>query len=1033
VERLIDVRWKRKLLTGPQWRVDDRGTSHYITLSRLPLWLMPRSLRAPGVESRFEALVKGPIENWWGQTTPEDEDAAFCLRFEKGRWDIPWELLIGRLVYAPQKRASACLVRGLDMDLPIAPRVFDEPMRVLLLQGDDGEFIGQKLDLAKEIAGIRNAWDGLEKSVQACVLQPAVETVTRRNLAELVFGHKPHLLWFSGHGHSKPRTRVLLADRSWVEAAEFARLVSEKGHVPLYAVFWACDTANDAGTERGMHGAPELFRELRKAGVLSLLAMQAPIRDASARAMAADLFRFLALGLPLERAATRTRANQMETSLEGAHKLDWACPVVWSAGELTGQRLQWNAAGSELLNLQIFGTLVIRVGLALDGELENPPSTDELLRAQLWTENARVWVPGSAGGEHLYKWARVLRAIQTGTTSWVLAINIESTDTFGALQKWAETVHSRLRLADVSEEIAGVVSEIRRTPTSGWDKLCRRTDVTLALCGSLPLASADFWRPLRSPEGSARVVLLSEKAIFEDTDEKWLTESVDTEMSEAALNSALEAAPDLARALAVLNIPIRSSWIRISSADAEGARSLNEWPAAKAILIETPSGPLITATARRQILANLEGAKRQKAHRHCAEILGEPALTKTARLREHRLTHLLNWGEDPALAIEEASNLCKAYRSEDRPMALLGVIKRLGPLRTQVSSSVRLVIAWAYLRLNRVEDAEFWLARATALSIVELAEKHGLSAEIQKIIGRPGSKESALSEINQAIELCTEAAKNAELRPTALRMKRAYRQDHARILQYLFYERERAANEYKQLLEEWGGDPGAEIDVAVVSRNLAECLRSMRRSSENVARVRDLLDEAIKNIRANHPDALILAELLYERSKTAASEGDDVAASQFLDECREAAKKTHNHMVLALAENRAFWRQPNFDEKHWREIEAQLTGFSPHGWAIRACIDGRLRAAHHFENQGEFERAYSVLGQNLEDFQRNPSFNVGGDRLRIAATFAGLDINEAKLGLAAKHWQLFLARNSWAKEWLMARTGQSPQAVWAEV
>ncbi len=979
-------------------------------------------------------MIRGTLlERWWGQSGSDNEETVFCLRFPKGRWNIPWELLIADL-FSARRRANTCVVRALESAVPASPRVFREPLRILIVQGDDGAFMGQRLDFAAEIGGLMSAWETLEKGVQECVPRPVVATVTIDNFTSLLSAHRPHILWFSGHGESKPSSRLLFANRTWVEASEFCRLVGASGHPPLYAVFWACDTADATDENRDAPAPPSLFEGLRKVGVLSLLAMQAPIRDVSARAMAADLLRSLAAGLPLELATARARANQFERKLEYAHELDWACPVVWSAGELTGQRLHWNAGASGLMEFQLLGRLILRLRLAPAGELESPPNADELHRAAVWAAHPRVWVKGSSEGQHRYAWARVLRAIQTETTSWVIALDLRHEDATAALQQWAEDISAGLLPGDIPDEIALALSEMRRTPSTGWRKLCQR-EMTLALSGRVPPDAAEwFWEPLRSTRNSPRVLVLSEKEINDEIYENWLVDSLGADMSEAAITTAIAEAPDLARALAVLNIPLQSHRLTISAPDVTGARSLAEWRAAHGMLVDTPAGPLIAATARHAVLANLSSADLQKAHRHCVEMLGEPTLALSTHFREHRLAHLIEAGEFPELAIEEAALLCGVYRSEGRPRAVLGVIERLGKLQTGLSSSAKLMVAWANLRLGHVEAASYWLRHVAVLgSSLEVAEKHGLSAEIQKSIGAPDSKNAALAEIEAAIDICAKAAKKHDADShAARRMERAYRQDHARILQYLFYDRPGAAAEYERLLIEWRDEPGAETDLAVVRRNLAECLRNMPEAAANAPRVRGLIAEAELGLKGHFPTP-ILAELLYEKSKAAESEGDVAGARRYLDECRDAALKSEHHLVFAIAENRHFWRYESFDEKRWQDLKTQLASFSPHGWAVRACIDGRLRAARHFEGRGEWASAHSELSENFDDLQRHPSFDAGTDRFRIAATLAGLEILGPRVGREEHFWAQFLARYEWAEEWLAAREGRAPQEIWSEV
>lgn len=1036
MERLIDVHWARQVFPPTAgWRVDDLGTQRFHPLPWNRLRKVPADLRDPAVKDKFKNLILGTsLENWWLQACSDSEDTIFCLRFSKGRWNLPWELLITQLEYSPKKRASACFIRALEVDLPVAPRVFHERMRILVLQGDDGAFMKRRLDLAKEVATVKDAFESLENAVKEAVDPPVICTVTIENLKSLLSIHKPHILWFSGHGRSKPTSGLLFANRTWIAASDFAKQIKDSGHTPLYTVLSACDTAGATDPDREAPSPPALFEALRGVGITALLAMQAPIRDVSARAMAGDLFRSLAIGLPLEVATARARASQFNRRLDYAYPLDWACPVVWSAGQ-SSDRLEWHAATKLNAKLQLFGRLLIRVRLAPGGELESPITAAEREQARVWSAQARVWVTGEANGQHNFQWARVLRGMQLETKSWVIAVDFRDADPVAAIQGWAEAVFSELLPGEVPPEIALAISEMRRTPSSGWQRLCHYSTFTLALSGFIPSENVEWiWAPLDSNQSSPHVLVLSDKALDEQILQAWTVDSLARYMSEEGTATAISEAPDLAHALAVLNSPLQSHRIKITAPGVNGARSLDEWATASQLLVSTPAGPLITATARHMILATASITDRQKAHRHCVEMLGDPTLTLSSTIREQRLVHLLGAGGFSELAIEEATSLCSIYRRENRPIALLNVVQRLGALKVQLPSASKLNIAWAHLRLGRIDQAKFWLRHAAVLALpLEAAEKYGLNAEIQKSIGSPGSKEAALAEIEAAIRVCAKAmAKGNSNSRDARRMERVYRQDHARILQYLFYDRANAAAEYEQLLVEWANEPEADLDRAVVQRNLAECLRNMPNGAKHAQRILDLLSEALEALR-RHPEVPLRAELLYEMSKTIDTSGDLPRSLRLLEECRDVAVRTGHHLVFAIADNRHFWHNESFDEKRWENIKTLLTSFSPHGWPLRACIDGRLKAARYFESIERIDRAYSELAENADSLLRNPSFNAGSDRFRIAATAAGLDILKSKLGQQSQAWEEFLTKYDWSAAWLATREGRTPQQIWSEV
>ena len=137
----------------------------------------PRSLRAlepQQVKEDFFRLFSD--ENFiarWDQTCGGREGKCINLRFPPDSvlnplsvcaWDIPWELLIERLKET-NAHATLSLIRSLDVEPPLAPSAFEEPLRVLILQGDDGAGSNSRLDLDKEARLVLKAWGTLNRGL----------------------------------------------------------------------------------------------------------------------------------------------------------------------------------------------------------------------------------------------------------------------------------------------------------------------------------------------------------------------------------------------------------------------------------------------------------------------------------------------------------------------------------------------------------------------------------------------------------------------------------------------------------------------------------------------------------------------------------------------------------------------------------------------------------------------------------------------------------------------------------------------------
>jgi hypothetical protein len=179
-------------------------------------------------------------------------------------------------------------------------------------------------------------------------------------------------------------------------------------------------------------------------------------------------------------------------------------------------------------------------------------------------------------------------------------------------------------------------------------------------------------------------------------------------------------------------------------------------------------------------------------------------------------------------ALSETVMLLRLYWEDNRPSAAISVFDQLGQRGIEIPPSGRIYLAWASMQLSELESAEYWLSRCDPADPLEIAWKHGLLAEFYKARGMPNARQLALEEIDKAISVCHDYQRKVSRDPHATRLARrrlrAYRQDRARILQFLF-SKTRMQQEYEELNREWADWPEAWIDLAVVKRNYAECLR----------------------------------------------------------------------------------------------------------------------------------------------------------------------------------------------------------------
>lgn len=1018
---LTPVTWRAATLRAG-WVVQSPRPRDLL-MSKFRLWWLPRDLRAPAMRARAQALLDAHPEflGWWREACGDPHDKCFVLRFPKKAWEIPWELLLESVSPHLQVTTSICRMADDGLQAPVAPYRFAEPLRILILKGEpDG------LDLKGETDSVVNAWKSLERHIQEGIVEPIVRDATLDDLTKAVRDERPHVLWFSGHGRSRRDIELEFMGPRWVTAAEFAKAIQASGHTPLYAVFWACESSRGAARAHALT-PPSLFESLRKLGVLAVLAMQSRVKDVSALPMAEGLFRHLAIGLPLETAVARVRASLAASPPAGAHPTDWASPVVWSAGEPARQPVEWRSTSQRLAQLELIGRMsIVGESTVL---VHTPPDGADRERASSWTSVPRTWIVGEVeDGENRVYWVRTLRAIQVIGDRCVMAVELQRDDPVEALRRWAEALYSRLVPGDMNDEVTRIIEQMRHSPTIAWPQLCGLPTALFAISNPPGFSTDWFWSPLRN--SNVVIVVVSTNQVEPYAAEDWRLDTFAANRAPETIDAAISQAPRLARALAWLNTPLAPNYLSVRSNEGSGRIAYADWPLGKSVTVQTPGGPVIAASARDRILqSTVDENMRQTALRDCIEILGNPDLALTPKLRQTRLAMLMAARRDIE-ALVEARVLLDLYIGTNRPAAAHQVVRRLGGLKNKLPTRARLIAAWAGIVLGKVPAARYWLEHSEPDEPLDRAWRRQLLGEIKKV---EGDRDGALAEIDDAIKICVQLRATRDAAATMPLL--SYRQDRARILQFLYYRPQAALQEYEQLIQEWSDVGGAELVLAVVKRNFAECLRTLSSQSANPAetlqRARGLLEQA-RVVARDHPQALPLAEIIYEESRLASQVGQRDLEAKLLVECRQASQASQHGMLLAIVENRQFWNRGQFKLEEWNRISILLDGW-PHGWAIRTLIDGRLRAACNLIAGGDVDGAEAQLLACLTSLQSRPAFNRGSDQRRIASTHAGLQVI-ANLQAAAhqrpNYWETFKQDYEWAAEWLARAQADTARDVW---
>jgi hypothetical protein len=1006
--------------TSVGWVVHDGDRRREVLIPRHAYLRAPAHLGCWRALARFRKMAgPGQFRDWWLQACGGDHRVLkrFLLQFPSGVWDVPWEFLVGEI--DEDRRLNISVVRGLPDGPSVLPSQFDRPMSTVLVKGDDGSRSGlNKLDLDREISLLLETYDRLPVSQQAAMTKPRVLQPTQSELRTL-FQHEhtvPDVIFLSGHGSNNPPA-FILADGTSLTPELFAEIISATRVRPMFVVFWACDTARDDDDVR-TSPAPPFFGALLRSGISSLLAMQAPVTDHGAILLAQELFQSLAGGDALDVAAARARAtllDALKVGVEGISSVDWACPVVWSSG-LSAARLGWRSPTSNLAQMQSTSR---RARIDRDGRVLFPPNAAEIGHARRLMDSRLSWITAENLADHRERWIRLLLAAQNVVPRYTVAVELhDNTSAEDALRDWAEELQQTLQPSEASAEFRMTLELIRRHPVEGWAKLCSLPDSVISVWNPPSYCAGDwFWQPL---DGGTGPVIVAARAVQNAVlAAGWSIETLDMQYDLATLEHARAQAPLLSDALALLDVPVPRT-----SIEAIGP-AVRLMPQIEAIVVQTAANEIVLAApAARYFRGQMNEDAKRIGHLACMKILAHKSFTGrlTPMLREQRLTHCLAAGAGDA-AIAEASVLLLRYRDYDRPRSAISLMHRLGAMWRDLSPHLLIIFAWANAMIGEMDQADFWLRHSSANDVFDEAWKHGLRAEIDKA---SGDRDGALQDIDQAIGVLI-AAPESERTSRLQQRLRSYRQDRARILQYLYYNTAVAASEYQTLLDDWHDAEDASIDIAIVLRNYAECVRTGHLPGEpEWLHSKEMLDQATAHL-ADNTDHPVFAEIEYEKARVAIAEKASNAHA-LLKDARNASAKSGHLMLLAIVNARLFWQFDTFDLTRWKTLDADLTAFPSHGWAVRTLIDGRLRAAKRIADRAA---AIEFIESGAQTMRDHPALTAGSDRFRIAALAAGHDLLTAGTG-AIPRWPDFLSLPCAAK-WLRDEGLQTAEDVWGRV
>jgi hypothetical protein len=354
---------------------------------------------------------------------------------------LPWELLY-------DARRAGFLLRDLDATLVREPEpeqaseapVVHLPLRVLVLAASPLD--QPPLQVDREWEALRAALAGLQR--RGLVLLERLEEARLSRLRARLRQGEYHVLHVVGHGRYDPRAQssvLLLEDERdsrasrETTAAELARLLV--GHHSLrLAVLNVCE---------GARGGPDPYagtaQTLVRRGVPAAIGMQFSISDGAALEFAAELYRALADGVPLEAALTDAR-NAVSDDPES---VEWCTPVLYS-----------RTADSRLFDLRLAdeAACLARTLDLLSTTLRAARADDDWPRAVQMLETLQEIDPARPGIE-----ADLVRAYQMREASRLFN-QAEISRLAGQRESALESFRQAYRLGGVFRRVVGRIAEL---------------------------------------------------------------------------------------------------------------------------------------------------------------------------------------------------------------------------------------------------------------------------------------------------------------------------------------------------------------------------------------------------------------------------------------------------------------------------------------------------------------------------------------------------------------------------------------------
>ena len=235
---------------------------------------------------------------------------------------LPWEYCFDKTMDFLALDRKFPIVRYINQpfvsDDILAPR----PARLLLVSAAPSDM--DEIDAEGEMERIYNELQPLVNLGEMEIL--SIPQLTLNRFQSELIRFRPHLLHFIGHGTfdlDKGQGALILERRNGkshpISSHQLAILL--KGTDVKVMILNACETASHDDSNAFMGLAPALVR----ARIPAVIAMQFAMPDKTAAVFAQQIYHYLVMGLPLDRAITEARINLFSNE----ENIFWAIPVLF--------------------------------------------------------------------------------------------------------------------------------------------------------------------------------------------------------------------------------------------------------------------------------------------------------------------------------------------------------------------------------------------------------------------------------------------------------------------------------------------------------------------------------------------------------------------------------------------------------------------------------------------------------------------------------------------------------------------------------